>query len=63
MKKYEKDLQEKATAGRIFPSAKRDFYAGIERRGDRLVHISAVLQGQENTCATLASEKLENAQA
>ena len=31
MKKYEKDLQEKTKAGRIFSSAQRDLYSGIER--------------------------------
>ena len=48
MKKYEANLQEKTTAGRIFSSAQRDFYAGIERRGDRRVCIPAVLRGQGN---------------
>lgn len=43
LKKYEEDLQEKPTAGRIFPFAKRDFHLGIERRGDRCVRIPAVL--------------------
>ena len=49
MKKYEKDLQEKAAAGRIFPSAQRDLYAGIERRGDRRVRIPDFLRGQGDT--------------
>ena len=39
MKKYEANLQEKATAGRIFSSAQRDLYSGIERWGDRCVRI------------------------
>ena len=43
LKKYEKDLQEKTTSGRIFPSAQRDLHPGIERRGDRCVRIPAVL--------------------
>ena len=42
LKKYEANLQEETTAGRIFPSAQRDLHSGIERRGDCRVRISAV---------------------
>ena len=48
MKKYEEDLQEKTTAGRIFSSAQRDLHPGIEGRGDCCVRLPAVLRGQGN---------------
>ena len=47
MKKYEKDLQEKTTAGRIFSSAQRDFHLGIERRGDRRVRLPDFFEDRE----------------
>ena len=45
LKKYEANLQEKTTAGRIFSSAQRDFHPGIERWGDRRVRLPNFLRG------------------
>ena len=63
VEKYEKDLQEKTTSGRIFPSPNEIFTPGLSAGEIAVYAYLLFCEDRKRTCVTPSFQKIESTQA